>query len=60
MEPGDEQDEYVILQSMPTGASHNPIGAQPAIGKDVGNWFLDRAKYIPLRLTFAEVIILIR
>ncbi|KNZ76028.1 UPF0652 protein [Termitomyces sp. J132] len=30
------------------------LGAQPAIGAKVGEWFVDRAKYIPLRLTLVE------
>ena len=29
-------------------------GAQPAVGEKVGEWFVDRAKYIPLRLTLSE------
>lgn len=29
-------------------------GAQPAVGDKVGEWFIDRAKFIPLRLTFNE------
>ncbi|KAG8863155.1 hypothetical protein FRB96_009337 [Tulasnella sp. 330] len=31
-----------------------PSGYQPAIGSAVGDWFLERAKYIPLRLTPEE------
>ena len=27
---------------------------QPAAGHSVGNWFLERAKYIPVRLTLSE------
>ncbi|KAF5388186.1 hypothetical protein D9615_000693 [Tricholomella constricta] len=30
------------------------LGAQPAIGAKVGEWFIERAKYIPLRLTLTE------
>ncbi|KAG6861870.1 hypothetical protein C0995_011167 [Termitomyces sp. Mi166 len=30
------------------------LGAQPAIGVKVGEWFVERAKYIPLRLTLIE------
>jgi len=29
-------------------------GAQPMVESKVGEWFIDRAKYIPLRLTFGE------
>ncbi|KAG9015285.1 hypothetical protein FRB93_012984 [Tulasnella sp. JGI-2019a] len=31
-----------------------PSGYQPAIGSSVGDWFLQRARYIPLRLTPEE------
>lgn len=30
------------------------LGAQPAIGAKVGEWFVERSKYIPLRLTLGE------
>jgi hypothetical protein len=29
-------------------------GAQPRVGEDVGEWFLERSKFIPLRLTMNE------
>lgn len=37
-----------------TGLSTEMLGAQPAIGSAVGEWFVERAKYIPLRLTLTE------
>lgn len=30
------------------------LGAQPSIGEDVGDWFIERAKYTPVRLTLDE------
>jgi hypothetical protein len=30
------------------------MGPQPAIGGDIGEWYVERAKYIPLRLTLGE------
>lgn len=36
------------------GPSTEVLGGQPAIGAKVGEWFVERAKYIPLRLTLIE------
>ena len=30
------------------------LSSQPALGSDPGEWFVERAKYIPLRLTLGE------
>lgn len=30
------------------------VGAQPAVGAKVGEWFVERTKFIPLRLTITE------
>lgn len=30
------------------------LSAQPAVGASVGEWFLERAKFIPLRLNLSE------
>lgn len=35
-------------------ASAQPSGAQPAMGSTVGEWFVDRSRFIPLRLTLGE------
>ncbi|KAF5363985.1 hypothetical protein D9756_000251 [Leucocoprinus leucothites] len=35
-------------------ASTSILSAQPAVGDKVGEWFVERAKYIPLRLTLPE------
>jgi hypothetical protein len=36
------------------GSSTEILGAQPAIGTQVGEWFVERSKFIPLRLTNSE------
>ena len=35
-------------------ASVEVLGAQPAVGTPVNEWFIERAKFIPLRLTLQE------
>jgi len=36
-------------------AKHTPaIVPQPVIGGNVGEWFVERSKYIPMRLTLME------
>lgn len=37
-----------------TGPSTSTLSAQPAVGAKVGEWFVERAKYIPVRLTLGE------
>ncbi|KAF8914262.1 hypothetical protein CPB84DRAFT_1840989 [Gymnopilus junonius] len=37
-----------------TGATVEITGAQPPVGAHVGDWFFERAKFIPLRLTLPE------
>ena len=53
-----EEDSDAELDQMAarsaTGPSVELLGAQPAIGSTVGEWFVERAKYIPLRLTLGE------
>jgi hypothetical protein len=36
------------------GPSSEVVGAQPALGAKVGEWFVERTKFIPLRLTIVE------
>ena len=53
MEDGEGED---ALEAVPP---HEPISdlvlsSQPALGSDPGEWFVERTKYIPLRLTLAE------
>lgn len=45
----DEDWERVVVAS-----STEILGAQPAVGTNVGDWFLERSKFIPLRLTISE------
>lgn len=46
----DEEDlELVVIAS-----TTQVLGAQPAIGSKVGEWFIERSKFIPLRLTNVE------
>lgn len=53
-----EEDSDVELDQVAAGSDIEPptekLGAQPAIGAAVGEWFVERAKYIPLRLTLGE------
>jgi|ERR1700722_2297990 len=30
------------------------LGAQPAVGSKIGEWFVERSKFIPMRLTLPE------
>jgi len=45
----DEDWEHVV-----PGTAIEVTGAQPSVGTKVGEWFVDRAKFIPLRLTLPE------
>ena len=36
------------------GTSVEILGAQPPVGSNVGEWFVERCKFIPLRLTIGE------
>ncbi|KAJ7591437.1 hypothetical protein C8J56DRAFT_935571 [Mycena floridula] len=47
---GDEDWERVTVST----STPEILGAQPAIGAPVGDWFVERSKFIPLRLTLAE------
>lgn len=53
-----EEDSDVELDQVAAGSAVKPstelLGAQPAMGTVVGEWFVERAKFIPLRLTLIE------
>lgn len=51
--PADSDDE---LEQLVSGQAERPLAleVQPTAGSSVGEWFVDRAKYIPLRLTLGE------
>ncbi|KAJ8515796.1 hypothetical protein ONZ45_g6835 [Pleurotus djamor] len=53
---GEDWEEWHGVDAEPPVATNEPIvhGAQPALGADVGEWFVERAKFIPLRLTLGE------
>ncbi|EJD01551.1 uncharacterized protein FOMMEDRAFT_111459 [Fomitiporia mediterranea MF3/22] len=53
-EDGGSDWEHVIDEPAPNASSADVSGQQPAPGSAVGDWFLERAKYIPLRLTLPE------
>jgi len=55
MEDGEAEDfeETAPPPSAPT-VSDIVLSSQPALGSDPGEWFIERAKFIPLRLTFGE------
>jgi hypothetical protein len=57
MGDSDEELDRIAIESetsKPLGSIQLLLGAQPTVGSKVGEWFIDRAKYIPLRLTFGE------
>ncbi|KAF9006664.1 hypothetical protein BDQ17DRAFT_1352168 [Cyathus striatus] len=47
----DDDDDWERVAS---GTAFEITGAQPAVGESVGEWFIERAKYIPVRLNLAE------
>jgi hypothetical protein len=53
MEDGEAEGEVdAVLPAVPI--PDIVLSSQPALGSDPGEWFVERAKYIPLRLTFVE------
>jgi hypothetical protein len=55
-EDDDESDEdWEQLEINPATTSTVELpGALPAVGSSVGDWFLERSKFIPMRLTLGE------
>ena len=51
--PGDSDDELEELLSHPPEKSLS-LETQPVAGSSVGEWFVERSKFIPLRLTLGE------
>ena len=51
---GDDEEEWLGISTEPPAPKLEILGAQPALGADVGEWFVERSKYIPLRLTLGE------
>ena len=50
----DSDDELEQLVSAPPKVAAVALETQPAAGAHVGEWFVERAKYIPVRLTLSE------
>jgi hypothetical protein len=50
----DSDDELEALVTAPAVQAPLLLGAQPAIGEPVGEWFIERSKFIPVRLTISE------
>jgi hypothetical protein len=50
----DSEDEFSDHDEQPVHDPAKPLGAQPHINASVGDWFVERSRYIPLRLTYEE------
>ena len=50
----DSDDELEQLVSPPPKPAEVALEVQPAAGEHVGEWFVERAKYIPVRLSLSE------
>lgn len=53
-EDGDSDWENVVPGSVPVPTYYDLNGDQPQPGAVVGDWFLERSNFIPLRLTLSE------
>ncbi|TFK43820.1 hypothetical protein BDQ12DRAFT_196450 [Crucibulum laeve] len=53
-EEKDEDSDDEDWERVAAGPTVEVLGAQPAVGASVGEWFVERAKFIPLRLTIGE------
>lgn len=49
-----DQDDVSDCDGEQVHDSAKPLGAQPSINTSVGDWFVERSRYIPLRLTYDE------
>lgn len=50
----DSDDDAGSIPAHPKETQTEVLGPAPALGKSVGEWFVERSKYIPLRLTLTE------
>jgi len=50
----DQEGDTSDCDHEPVHDSAKPLGAQPPINTSVGDWFVERSRYIPLRLTYEE------
>ncbi|KAJ7771130.1 hypothetical protein DFH07DRAFT_242165 [Mycena maculata] len=51
---GDDSDDEGWERVVPGPSTDVVLSAQPAVGAAVGEWFVERSKFIPLRLNLAE------
>ena len=54
MEDGESDDVAEAAPPPSAPISDLVLSSQPILGSDPGEWFVERAKYIPVRLTFGE------
>jgi len=53
----DDEADYDVVEAVPPlgePISDIVLSAQPALGSDPGEWFVERTKFIPLRLALGE------
>ena len=53
----DDEADYDVVEAVPPHGepiSDIVLSAQPALGSDPGEWFVERTKFIPLRLALGE------
>ena len=50
----DEELDEELERLVPAPAPQLVLGAQPILGSDPGEWYVERTKYIPIRLTLTE------
>lgn len=54
MDVEDDSSDEEGWENVAASSAPEVLGAQPAVGTSVGEWFVERAKFIPLRLTIPE------
>ncbi|KAG1719130.1 uncharacterized protein EDB91DRAFT_1065875 [Suillus paluster] len=54
MDDSDGELDRIAAETSKAPVSTQLLGAQPTIGSKVGEWFIERSKFIPLRLTYSE------
>ena len=53
-EDSDDEDEPGQVAPAPAPSQTLSLSSQPTVGSTVGEWFVERSKYIPMRLTLPE------
>ncbi|KDQ64447.1 hypothetical protein JAAARDRAFT_28076 [Jaapia argillacea MUCL 33604] len=54
VEDSDDADSDDELEAIAAPSPEVILSAQPAVGSQVGEWFVERSKFIPVRLTLGE------